>query len=253
MRFLHDHVIAYDSGEYIGQAIEAEGHFERNVVEEVLAFLRETKSFASRSTLVEIGANIGTQTIYFTRDNDFKNVIAIEPDPRNFRLLKANLSLNNIDAEILGFAVGDAETVLELHRDPFNGGKSSLRSQNRGELNAASEFWIDAPKVQVHVRRVDDVLSEVGQDTADIALFWIDVEGFELNVLRGMPYALRDAAALFIEYTPYWLEEEQRAEFLDLLSNNFNKLYVYRNGIKKTSADELAIEKEQVNILALST
>ena len=253
VRFFEDHAIAYDAGEYIGQAIEAKGHFERDVVEDVLSFLRDIKSVADRAAFVEIGANIGTQTVYFTRGTDFENVIAIEPDPRNLMLLKANLALNNINAKVLGFAVGDAEAVLEMHRDPFNSGKSSLREQNRDDVSATSDIWIDAPTVEVRVRRVDDVLSEVGQDTTDIALFWIDVEGFELNVLRGMPNALRDAAALFIEYTPYWLAEDARAEFFELLSANFNSFYVYQDGVKETTVEKLAAENEQVNILAISS
>lgn len=252
LQFQDDHTIVYDGAEFIGHAIESAGHFERSMTEDVLLYCRKSGAFLGRSILVEIGANIGTQTIYLTRDLDFEHVVVVEPDPRNLRLLKANLALNSIDAIILELAIGDVDSTLELHRHPLNSGMSSLRSVDRPSTRVSNDLRTDTPTLQVPVRRMDDVLSDAKINTSKIGLFWIDVEGFELNALRGMQNSLRDASALFIEYTPQWLKETERDEFLGILTANFKRLLVYEGGIKEVSVAELTTMREQVNILALS-
>lgn len=252
LRFQNDHTIAYDSAEFIGQAIEDLGNFDRAMTEEVLRYCRESGAFIGRSMLVEIGANIGTQTIYLTRGDDFQRVVVVEPDPRNIQLLRANIALNSINAIILELAVGDVESVIEMHRHPLNSGMSSLRTIDRPGAHVSSDLWTDVPTLQVPVRRMDEVLSEAKIDTSKVGLFWVDVEGFELNALRGMHNSLRDASALFIEYTPKWLTEDDQKEFFEILTANFKRLLVYEGGIKEVSEVELAAMREQVNILALS-
>lgn len=42
-------------------------------------------------TLIDLGANIGLSALYFTRKLDVAEIIAVEPDPDNFRLLSENL------------------------------------------------------------------------------------------------------------------------------------------------------------------
>lgn len=252
LRFQDDHTIVYDNADFIGQSIENVGHFQRVMTEDVLLYCREAGAFLGRSMLVEVGANIGTQTIYLTRKDDFEHVVVVEPDPRNLQLLKANLVLNGIDALVLELAVGDVDSMLEMHRHPLNSGMSSLRSVDRPGAHVDSDLWTGAPTLQVPVRRMDDILLDAEIDTSEVGLFWIDVEGFELNALRGMRNSLRDASALFIEYTPSWLAEDEREEFLGILTATFKRLLVYEGGVKEVSEVELVTIREQVNILALS-
>ena len=58
-------------------------------------------------TLIDLGANIGLSALYFTRKLDVAEIIAVEPDPDNFRLLSENLrraGLANRSTAIRAFA-----------------------------------------------------------------------------------------------------------------------------------------------------
>ncbi len=46
--------------------------------------------------LLEIGANIGTHTVYFAVTGRFGRIVSVEPDPRNLSFLRKNVALNGI-------------------------------------------------------------------------------------------------------------------------------------------------------------
>jgi FkbM family methyltransferase len=50
------------------------------------------------SHLLEIGGNIGTQTVYFALSGAYSRIVSIEPDPRNFPLLQLNIRQNHLEA-----------------------------------------------------------------------------------------------------------------------------------------------------------
>ena len=47
-------------------------------------------------TLIDLGANIGLSALFLTRKLDVKEIIAVEPDRDNFRLLSMNLRTNGL-------------------------------------------------------------------------------------------------------------------------------------------------------------
>ena len=51
----------------------------------------------SKSILLDVGANIGTIGIFGISKGYFDKCIAFEPDPNNFKLLKQNVLLNDLD------------------------------------------------------------------------------------------------------------------------------------------------------------
>ena len=57
--------------------------------------------------ILDLGANIGLMTLYFAKNWSKAHIIAVEPDERNFRLLKANIEgIANIKLNRPGFAGG---------------------------------------------------------------------------------------------------------------------------------------------------
>lgn len=77
--------------------------------------------------IVDIGANIGLSARYFT--NAYKNtfsILAIEPDPRNYRLLEKNIAnFKNIHPR--NCAVSDHEGLLGFKSNAFNSKISSKK------------------------------------------------------------------------------------------------------------------------------
>jgi hypothetical protein len=68
--------------------------------------------------LVDVGANIGMICIAMLKRGYFREAIAIEPDPRNFELLKRNIKQNGLEGRIrvAAFAVSDESADVEFER-----------------------------------------------------------------------------------------------------------------------------------------
>ena len=73
-------------------------------------------------TLIDLGANIGLSALFLTRALEVAEIVAVEPDPENFRLLSENLRRSGLaprSTTIRAFA-GAEHAFAELH-DSGNG------------------------------------------------------------------------------------------------------------------------------------
>ena len=124
------------------------------------------------NTVLDIGAWCGTWSAEFAPY--CKKIYAIEPDRTHFECLLKNLSsFDNI--ELLDYAVGDIETRVSLTDDDFTQARRIYSIGN------------------ILMKTVDSFKFE------DVDLIKIDVEGFEMNVLRGAKDTLKDCNFLMIE------------------------------------------------------
>jgi len=164
---------------------------------------RLTRIQSENVVIVDIGAHIGKYTILSGLVlQDKGTVIAIEPDPANFALLKENISLNNltnVNAFNLGCWSSDGRKVL--HRQLWDFGGGSFVDRTRGE------------SVFVSVRRLDGLLRENGVDHVDVMK--LDVQRAEAEVLRGASTTLSSNrnVVVFFEET----SETDSAESVRLL------------------------------------
>ncbi len=123
-------------------------------------------------TVLDIGAWCGTWSAEFAPY--CKKIYAIEPDRTHVECLLKNLSsFDNI--ELLDYAVGDIETSVSLTDDDFTQARRIYSIGN------------------ILMKTVDSFKFE------DVDLIKIDVEGFEMNVLRGAKDTLKDCNFLMIE------------------------------------------------------
>ena len=115
-------------------------------------------------------------------------MFAFEPDPHLFACLRENLECAGVtNVEAHHCALGSAPGKLSLAWDGLNSGDTHLSRE--AQLGAA----------QVEVARLDTVLAGKRVD-----FFKLDVQGWELEVLRGMTglFAANPALKLFVEYWP---------------------------------------------------
>jgi FkbM family methyltransferase len=146
-------------------------------------------------TAVDVGANLGLYSMLLSRlVGPSGRVISFEPDPDLFALLRENCAANaasNVEAR--GLALGGAAGRLSLNRLTFNSGDN--------HLGAASGETFRRP-VEVEVAALDRLMPGLEAD-----FIKIDVQGWELNVLRGMEELLRrrEKVGLFLEVCPKWL------------------------------------------------
>jgi FkbM family methyltransferase len=192
--------MAIFANDYIGIEINQHGFFEGFDLDMVFAFLNPILADIGNGTALDIGANIGNHSIYFSRY--FKAIHCFEPHPRIFELLKFNSRIvDNIVPH--NFGLGDANGSLDLNENWENMGSSSIKNKP----------GIEAGKVSIEIKSLDDL----ALDTGTISLMKIDVEGFESNVIRGAWRTIQ-------HHQPLILMEQLASEFKEGTSESIEAL-----------------------------
>ena len=149
-------------------------------------------------TFWDIGANIGWFSLFASKIVGSRGkVFSFEPSPDVFSLLSANIrGLSSIRAIQCG--VGNADTVAAFAAHGVSNSSSFVEAVTK--INCSPETPIR--KVEVKIRKVDTLVKDIG---AVPRLAKIDVEGFELEVLKGAADLLSsgtDRPNLLVEIHP---------------------------------------------------
>lgn len=147
-------------------------------------------------TVYDIGADQGIYTLFFARKVGPKGkVMTFEPNPISYSHVVTNVQLNKFaHVDVRNVAIGDTPGKLTFAfpaKDPGRGTADELiREQILKEPGARA--------VEVDVEALDSLIDTAGLPAPTFAK--IDVEGFELQVLRGMSNTLKkQRPRLFIE------------------------------------------------------
>ena len=174
-------------------------------------------------SVLDIGTNIGTTLLQLARRvGKSGSVQGFEPDPANFAKASRNLKLNAWadHARVANIALGGENGRLKMFQvNPKNRGMNRILPASQAEQGAF-------PSVEVAVRVLDEFLEEAQITRVDLVK--IDVEGFEMNVLRGAKRLLSEMRpVLFIELDDRNLRDQNSSasELVALLqSNNYSVL-----------------------------
>lgn len=241
-----DHSLVYDPSEAMGKMLDDYGHLNRDQTRAVIA---EALVATGREggVYLELGANIGTQTVYAMLDFGFERLVAVEPDPETFRVLSSNLRINDPGGRFTAVqvAVSDAPGTASLQRSRRNTGVSTLRTHALDEVNARPGGPDTLDSVEVRVVRTDDLLDEMGIAPEDVAFLWMDIEGFEPQALAGMPRLLAARPPLFMEYTPAWLSQEQKDTVEDALFAHYGSIRSHRDARPLDRAAFRALDQQE--------
>jgi FkbM family methyltransferase len=173
--------------------------------------------------LIDIGANIGTVCIPAVKRGVFQNAIAIEPEPRNYSLLVANIYINGLADKILAYklALGqknNEQLLFELSRDNFGDHRVHIRND--------SDLYDEAHRETITVRSetFDSVIKRIDPKES---LIWMDTQGFEGHILIGAPNTLRLRPPICLEFWPYGMNRSQSYPLLKkaLLEGGYNLFY----------------------------
>lgn len=147
---------------------------------------------APGGTLVDVGAGVGAQAVAAIQRGLFERVIAVEPDPENFRVLAANIALNDLGDRItavraaLGSAPG-ARLGLAMSRKTPGDSRTVPLDDSASDTDVAETLTLDAVAPSL----------EGGRD-----LIHVDVNGYEGKVLEGGTKALASGAAAVLHFSP---------------------------------------------------
>jgi FkbM family methyltransferase len=200
-------------------------------------------------TVYNIGANIGYYTLLASDcvgPSGF--VYAFEPAAENLELLNRTVSENQLaNVRVLPIAVGISDGVATLELSSTNSGYNQVMSGRRG----------DRASTDVGLRSVDSLIAErLPQPNAII----MDVQGSELDVLRGMTEALanKTLTVIFTEFWPGGLNARHpdgAREFIERLQTSgfrFSRIDEKRKEIHTISKEELLTPRpdhEELNLL----
>lgn len=193
----------------------------------------------SNGLFLDLGANIGTTGIYFLKKlTPNLKLLAFEPDAENFKLLRANLILNNLyenaAVENCGLGVEDSEETF--YKIGFNPGGSGM---------FANLFVKNTPAETIKIISLDKYFEEKNLATEDIKYIWIDTEGFEPQVLIGAQNILRkNPAPIFMEFNPHIYKKSGFYEkWMSLLSELYGSYIWIQEGIRSGNFQEQPLEK----------
>lgn len=146
-------------------------------------------------TILDIGASVGNFAFTVRPLFPMATIYSFEPLPDQFAELLQNMAgAERFHAFNLG--VGDQDTELVIHKSRHAPSSSFL---TMGDLHKQS-FPTSAPVTKEVLAKVVQLDSLMGQmDHVAPLLAKIDVQGYELHVLRGGEQTLRQARVLIIE------------------------------------------------------
>jgi FkbM family methyltransferase len=132
--------------------------------------------------------------------------VAIEPEPTNFKRLQENVALNQLGDAILlvNRAVSNAKSSLTFELSESNWGDHRVRAA--AKTSAVTDMYKESerPVITVAADRLDDMLTEFPQRfTEDVAVVWIDVQGYEGYVFDGARQLLARRVPVMSEVWPY--------------------------------------------------
>ncbi len=144
--------------------------------------------------VVDVGAHIGKYTLPAAKVAS--RVIAIEPDPSNFSVLRANILLNRLtNVSALNNAISSSPGKRRLFlAGEDNTGTSTLEPDWAPSRGHRPQAW-----VEVECLTMDHVIDSL--DIESIDWLKVDVEHHEVAALGGARSALRRTKHLILEVT----------------------------------------------------
>ncbi|WP_271894122.1 FkbM family methyltransferase [Candidatus Phyllobacterium onerii] len=236
-----DHVMSFSPGDYIGKKIFRKGHFEREHVDRLLDILKERSLLRQGTTLLELGGNIGSQTVYFALSGQFARIVSVEPDPRNFDLLRTNVTQNGLEdcVILVNCAAGANAGEIDFFQHQSNHGKSSATRHNTSDS-----------KIVVPVRPVGSILNEAAINPDDVGLIWMDIEGYEPFACHSMQALFARKIPLYMEFSPTFYGPDQSTAFVQFLAGFYEDCLIFREDDgTPAKVREIPITEKQFDVL----
>ncbi len=209
-----------DTEDWIGEHIYIFGEYEAGTISVLQKYLRKGDIF------LDVGAHIGDISCVASRLVGDKGLIyAAEPNPKNYKILNKNVRLNKLkNVYPFQVALGSVVSVAQLYpRDKKDSGMASLVRDEKA-IGCGT---------RVAVTTIDTLIEEKHVGIPNFIK--IDVEGYELDVLKGATKLLQstNAPILCIEYVKEMPRKRGVTEDIYDFVREINKYSFYK--LKRTS------------------
>jgi FkbM family methyltransferase len=166
------HVI---TDEIVSRQLIAFGFSEPEIIALMLTKLQEGDTFVDVGTHYGFEAMVGSKVV-----GKSGRVVAFEPNPGSFKIARMNLTGDNVSLNNL--AVGDYEGVVNMNAyDIYSSAMNSVTNDSSFVDNP----WVRSKEgkvIEVKLTTLDVFLND---RTRPVNFIKCDVEGFEVNVIKG--------------------------------------------------------------------
>jgi FkbM family methyltransferase len=198
------------------------GEYVTSPIQQAIAFYRSLGR-PEGGTFLDVGANIGTETVAALKSGAFSRGIAIEPIAENLQNLRMALCANGLSSvvQVIPAAVSSRSGVMRMRKS----------ATNAGDHRIADGVGTGSELLEVEVTTIDQVVERCDLRQSPVGMIFIDVQGHEPDALEGAKNLLRTGIPLVMEYTPADMNRDDRAErLLRILREQYNAYVVLEQG-----------------------
>jgi FkbM family methyltransferase len=149
--------------------------------------------FKEGKAFVDVGANVGAYSLRAASRG--MKVYGFEPHPGNVKVLRRNAEANHLSIDLFEYALGSSEGEVKLSK--------------MGAISRITE----GDGIPVKIRTLDSF------DLPAADLMKVDVEGHELEVLKGAMKTLERFHPQIVIEMHHWIGAESEAELFDILTD----------------------------------
>lgn len=183
--------LLFHSRDFISHIVRQTGQFEIALVEDTERLLKD----CTGGFVLDIGSNIGTYGVPLAVRNPNLTVLCFEPQRIIYNQLCTNITLNRLDnVYAYNVAVSDREDTLTLEMPDY------LQEENVGGFSLDPLVKEKCPTSKGLTETVNVVTID-SMELTDVKMIKIDVEGLELEVLKGATETIKNS-----NYPPLILE-----------------------------------------------
>lgn len=178
-----------------------------HAIKEIFVDKLYDQSLQERPYIIDCGANIGMSVIYLKQQFPQAEIVAFEPDEKNFELLKKN--------------------ILSFGYDQVTLKKAAVWTDNKpllfsvtGTMSSSIVTEQSATTVSVDAYRLKDLLNR------KVDFLKIDIEGAEYSVVKDIMPELEKVNNLFIEYHGTYTQNPELADMITSLTEKGFQIYI---------------------------
>ena len=235
-------LLTYADDMVIGSSLRDNGEFQESEIKDVATYLKSAYDLQPE-LFVDIGANIGTHSIYAISNNLFKQAKCYEIEQDNFSLLSANIKINDLSSRIECFNLGisDRTGSATIELSSHNYGDHRITSENQAIEVCGESKRANKPATLL---TLDNALKDI-EVAPDKMLLWIDTQGHEGHIFAGGTSFWGTSGRKFVvcEYWPYGLERSGGTEMFFAFLKTCSSIHDLGNNLwnrgATTSAEEL--------------
>lgn len=195
----------------INDPLEREIFFDLCYEKEQISTLVEFAKKNNQDYFLDIGSNCGYYALFIKKTFPNTHVVAFEPIKRTYDKLIKNIQLNNFGNQIqtFNFGLSDLNNQVQMRglikKGFVQSGGFTVHDQNR-------ELKKNETLLTADLKRGDEVIKYINKKL----LIKIDVEGHEINTLKGLSHLIKNNKI----YMQIEIFHENKASIFNFLEKN---------------------------------